>query len=125
MKLCFHSESIDLTYVSEIVSKTEHKNKMDTSGLDIIKCLVSWYEKYVYDLSVYIYVHIYIYEILIAKLRLTLKKVAKNTRPFRYDLNQILYDYTVEVKNKIQGLRFDRHSLKNYGQRFITLYRSQ
>ena len=61
MKLCFHSESIDLTYVSEIVSKTEHKNKMDTSGLDIIKCLVSWYEKYVYDLSVYIYVHIYIW----------------------------------------------------------------
>ena len=65
MKLCFHLESTDLTYVSEIVSKTEHKDKMDTSGLDIIKCLVLWYEKYVYYLSVYIYVcvcvYIYIY----------------------------------------------------------------
>ena len=81
------------------------------------------YEKCVYDL--YTFVYIYIYEILIAKLRLTLKKVAKTTKPFRYDLNQTLYDNTVEVKNKIQGLRFDRHSLKNYGRRFITLHRSQ
>ena len=105
MKLCFHSESIDLTYVSEIVSKTEHKNKMDTSGLDIIKCLVSWYEKYVYDLSVYIYVHIYIYEILIAKLRLTLKKVAKNTRPFRYD--QIKSCMIIQWKWKIRFKALD------------------
>ena len=40
-------------------------------------------------------------ELLIAKYRLKLKKVEKTTRPFRYDLNQIPYDYTVEVKNKI------------------------
>ena len=40
----------------------------------------------------------------IAKFRLKLKKVGKITRPFRYDLNQILYDYTVEVRNRFQGL---------------------
>ena len=39
-------------------------------------------------------------ELLIAKFRLKLKKVGKTTRPFRYDLNQIPYDYTVEVRNK-------------------------
>ena len=40
------------------------------------------------------------HELLIAKFRLKLKKVGKNTRPFRYDLNQIPYDYTVEVTNR-------------------------
>ena len=44
------------------------------------------------------------YELLIAKFRLKLKKVGKTTRPFRYDLNQILYDYTVEVRNRFKGL---------------------
>ena len=43
-------------------------------------------------------------EILIAKFRLKLKKVGKTTRPFRYDLNQIPYDYTVEVRNRFKGL---------------------
>ena len=43
-------------------------------------------------------------EFLIAKFRLKLKKVGKTTRPFRYDLNQILYDYTVEVRNRFKGL---------------------
>ena len=43
-------------------------------------------------------------ELLIAKFRLKLKKVGKTTRPFRYDLNQILYDYTVEVRNRFKGL---------------------
>ena len=42
--------------------------------------------------------------ILIAKFRLKLKKVEKTTRPFRYDLNQIPYDYTVEVRNRFKGL---------------------
>ena len=42
--------------------------------------------------------------IIIAKFRLKLKKVGKTTRPFRYDLNQILYDYTVEVRNRFMGL---------------------
>ena len=44
------------------------------------------------------------HELLIAKSRLKLKKVGKTTRPFRYDLNQILSDYTVEVTNRFKGL---------------------
>ena len=44
------------------------------------------------------------HELLIAKFRLKLKKVEKPTRPFRYDLNQIPYDYTVEVTNRFRGL---------------------
>ena len=44
------------------------------------------------------------HELLITKFRLKLKKVGKTTRPFRYDLNQIHYDYTVEVKNRFKGL---------------------
>ena len=44
------------------------------------------------------------HELLIAKFRLKLKKVGKTTRPFRYDLNQIPYDYTVEERNKFKGL---------------------
>ena len=43
-------------------------------------------------------------ELLIAKFRLKLKKVGKTTRPLRYDLNQILYDCTVEVTNRLKGL---------------------
>ena len=43
-------------------------------------------------------------ELLIAKFRLKLKKVGKTARPFRYDLNQIPYDYTVEVRNRFMGL---------------------
>ena len=44
------------------------------------------------------------HELLIAKCRLKLKKVGKTTRPFRYDLNQIPYDYTVKVRNRFKGL---------------------
>ena len=44
------------------------------------------------------------HELLIAKFRLKLKKVGKTTTPFRYDLNQIPYDYTVEVRNRFKGL---------------------
>ena len=44
------------------------------------------------------------HELLIAKFRLKRKKVGKTTRPFRYDLNQIPYDYTVEVRNRFKGL---------------------
>ena len=42
------------------------------------------------------------HELLIAKLRLNLKKVEKTTRPLKYDLNQIPYDYTVEVRNRFK-----------------------
>ena len=62
--------------------------------------------------------------LLIAKFRLKLRKVGKTTRPFRYDLNQILYDYTVEVRNRFKGLDLIEY-LKNYGWRFVTLYRRQ
>ena len=44
------------------------------------------------------------HELLIAKFRLKLKKVGKTTRPFRYELNKIPYDYTVEVRNRFNGL---------------------
>ena len=44
------------------------------------------------------------HELLIAKFRLKLKKVGKITRPFRYDVNQFPYDYTVEVRNRFKGL---------------------
>ena len=44
------------------------------------------------------------HEFLIAKFRFKLKKVRKTTRPFRYDLNQTPYDYTVEVRNRFKGL---------------------
>ena len=44
------------------------------------------------------------HELLIAKLRLKLKKVEKTARSFRYDLNQIPFDYTVEVRNRFKGL---------------------
>ena len=63
-------------------------------------------------------------ELHIAKFRLKLKKVGKTTRQFKYDLNQIPYDYTVEVTNRFKGLELIE-CLKNYGQRFITLYRRQ
>ena len=53
-----------------------------------------------------------------------MKKVGKITRPFRSDLNQIPYDCTVEVTNRFKGLDLIE-CLKNYGQRFVTLYRRQ
>ena len=51
-----------------------------------------------------------------------LKKVGKTTSPFRYDLNQIPHDYTVEVTNRFKGLDLIQ-CLKNYGWRFLTVYR--
>ena len=57
-----------------------------------------------------------------AKFRLKLKKVGKTSRPFMYDLKQIPYDYTVEVTSRFKGLALIE-CLKNYGQRFVTLYR--
>ena len=63
-------------------------------------------------------------KLLTDKFSLNLKKVGKTTRPFRYDLNQIPYDYTVEVRNRFKGLDLIE-CLKNYGWRFMTLYRWQ
>ena len=53
-----------------------------------------------------------------------MKKVGKTTRPFRYDLNQIPNDYTVEVRNRFKGLDLIE-CLMNYGWRFVTLYRNR
>ena len=64
------------------------------------------------------------HELLTAKFRLKLKIVEKTTKPFRYDLNQIPYDYTVEVRNRFKGLDLIEF-LMNYGWRFVTLYRRQ
>ena len=64
------------------------------------------------------------HEFLTAKFRLKLKKVGKATRSFRYDLNKVPYDYTVEVMNRLKELELIV-CLKNYEQRFITLYRRQ
>ena len=63
------------------------------------------------------------HELLSAKFRLKLKKVGKTTRPFRYDLNQIPYREG-EVRNRFKGLDLIE-CLKNYAQRFVTLYRRQ
>ena len=57
---------------------------------------------------------------LLTKFRLKLKKVGKTTRSFRYDLNQIPYDYTMEVTNRFKGLDLIE-CLKNYRQRFMAL----
>ena len=64
------------------------------------------------------------HELRIAKFRLKLKKVKKTTRPFKYDLNQIPYGYTVDVRNRFKGLDLIE-CLTNYGWRFVTLYRRQ
>ena len=82
------------------------------------------------------------HELLITKFKLKLKTVGKTTRPFRYDLNQILYNYIVEVRNRLKRLDLidrvpdelwmevhdivqDHQCLMNYGWRFVTLYRSK
>ena len=64
------------------------------------------------------------HELLIAEFRHKLTKVGKITRSFRYDLSQISYDYTVEVRNRFTGLDLIE-CLKNYGQRFMILYSRQ
>ena len=64
------------------------------------------------------------HELLIAKFRLKLKKIGKTTRPFRYDLNQIVYDYTVEMTNRFKGLDLIE-CLENYEWRLMTLYKRQ
>ena len=63
-------------------------------------------------------------ELFIQKFRLKLNKVGKTTRPFRYDLNEIPYDYIVEGRNRFKGLDLIECPM-NYGQRFVTLYRRQ
>ena len=65
------------------------------------------------------------HELLIAKFRLKLKKVGETTRPFRYDLNQIPYDYTVEVRNRFKGLNLIDRVPDELWNEVLTLYRRQ
>ena len=53
-----------------------------------------------------------------------MKKVGKTTRPFRYDLNQISYDYIVEVTNRFKGLDLIDRVPEEHERRFMTLYKS-
>ena len=53
-----------------------------------------------------------------------MKKIGETTRPLKYDLNQIPQDHTVEVTNRFKELDLIEY-LKNYGQRFVTLYRNK
>ena len=64
------------------------------------------------------------HELLIVNFRFKLKKVGKTTRPFMYKLNQIPFNYIGKVTNRVKGLDLTE-SLKNYGRRFVTLYRRQ
>ena len=64
------------------------------------------------------------HKLLIAKFRLKLKKLGKTTTLFKYDLNQIPYDYTMGVTNRFKGLDLIE-CLKNYEQSFVAMYRRQ
>ena len=64
------------------------------------------------------------HELFIAKFRFKLKNIGKTTKPFRYDLNKISYDYTVGLTNRLKGLDLIQ-CLKNYGWRCMALYRRQ
>ena len=65
------------------------------------------------------------HELLIAKFRLKLKKVGETTRPFRYDLNKIPYDYTVEVRNRFKGLEMIDRVPEELWTEVCELYRKQ
>ena len=65
------------------------------------------------------------HELLIAKFRLKLTKTGKTTRPFRYDLNQIPYDHTVEVRNTFKGLDLLDRVPDQLWTEVVTLYRRQ
>ena len=65
------------------------------------------------------------HELVINTFRLKLKKVGKTAKPFRYDLNQIPYDYTAEVRNRFKGLDLIGRKPHELWTRFMTLYRRQ
>ena len=65
------------------------------------------------------------HELLITKFRLKLKKVRQITRPLRYDLNQIPYDYIVEMTNRFKGLDLIDRVPDELWTVFVTLYRRQ
>ena len=64
------------------------------------------------------------HKLLIGQFKLKMKKLGKTIGPVMYELNEIPYDYTVEVTNRFKGLDLIE-CVKNYGEKFITLYRRQ
>ena len=64
------------------------------------------------------------HELIIAKFKIKLKKVERTTKSFRYDLNQVPYNHTVEMTNRFKGLDLIE-CLKSYEHRFMTLHRRQ
>ena len=65
------------------------------------------------------------HHLLTEKFRLKLKKVGQTTRPFKYDLHQIPYDYTVEITNRFKGLGLIDRVSEELAMRSMTLYRRQ
>ena len=65
------------------------------------------------------------HELIIAKFKLKLKKLGKTTRPFKYDIDQILYDYTVEVRNRFKGLGLIDRVHEELWTEFHNIYRRQ
>ena len=95
----------------------KHKNQ-----IDYILCSQRWRALYSHQKQDWELTVAQIMNSLLPKIRLKFKKVVKTTRSFRYDLNQIPYDYIVEVTNRFKGLDLIE-CLKNYEWRFVTLYR--
>jgi len=95
----------------------KHKNQ-----IDYILCSQRWTALYSHQKQDRKLTVAQIMNSLLPKIRLKLKNVVKTTRSFRYDLNQIPYDYIVEVTNRFMGLDLIE-CLKNYEWRFVTLYR--
>ena len=92
----------------------QHKRRLYTytssdgqyqNQIDYILCSQRWRSSYIQSAKARLGADCSLdHELLIAKFRLKLKKLGKTTRPFRYDLNQIPYDYTAEVRNRLKGL---------------------
>ena len=101
------------------ITRCQHQNQ-----IDYILCSQRWrssIQSAKQDLKLTV---AQIMNLFVAKFRLKWKKVGKTTRPFRYNLNQIPYDYTVEVRNRFKGLDLiDREP--DELRRFVTLYRRQ
>ena len=104
-----HSLALNLLYGSTLTSihdywKNNNFDYMDQNQIDCILCSQRWRSSIqsakrrpAVDCGSH-------FELLIDKFRLKLKDVGETTRPFRYDLNQIPYDYTVDVTNRVKGL---------------------
>ena len=110
--------------IANTLYKWTSPDGQDWNQIDYIFCTQRWRSSILSEKTRLGADHGSDHELLIAKFRFKLKKVGKTTRPFRYDLNQIPYSYTVKVMNRFKGLDLIQ-CLKNYGMRFLTLYERQ